>query len=335
MAGVLPIPIKTWLTATVANTLTGSDTGNQKDLEIRKKNQRKLWPGQVVLGSNNGTTGARDGVDRWLTTANIVSTSWFLFGNGNGSQDCLYYSNSGQSNWFFVHSPGGLFTGGTSSARPTASDETVLYNNSFFGRGGGGSTPQFRCNMECSTDGQCLRMFYFTGGIAFGNVLFEAVEDPTPGWATPNVAVVDKNGVDAFTDQNVGAVDRWMNELGGGGTGIMASWGPAGAMPMTATFEGTGVAQVSGRSTPLTDTLTRKNGISGTYRMPPSRFGLFRNNSGGADDGWHGRVFDIWGVPHGLFAKGSTVPLDGSKQFVIIGDQMFPWAGGGTAFLTS
>lgn len=339
MSLILPVPQKTWLTATVANVLTGTDIGNQKDIQIRVKNQRKLWPGQGVLGSGDGTTGGCDGIDRWLTTANVPNGgAWYGAKNGNGSQDVVLYTNSGQSNWLFVHSPGGLFTGGTASARPTATDEKVIYGpggttNSFFGRGGGGSTPQFVCNMMCSTDGLCLRLFYWQGNINFRNVFFDAVDEPTPGWALPNYGVCDNNlGFDAFVNQNTGLVDHWMNEFNGGGSGIFQSArGPAGAMQMTATLEGTGTGNSSGITKPWSDVVVRKNAISNTYRFLP-RFGMFSVTNDG-NYGWHGRVFDMWAVPHGLFAAGSTTPLAGNKEFFITGDLMFPW--NGTAYRTA
>lgn len=335
----LPTPQKTWLTAAVANVMTGSDVGNQKDLEIKKKNQRKAW-GQTVVGSSNGTTGARDGVDRWVTTAdipNFVTAPWIEFANGNGSHDLLVYANGGESDWYFYHSPSGAFTGGSASARPTAADEELVYGNSWFGRGGGGSTPQFVCNMWLATDGSCIRFTYWQGGINFGNIFYDAVDDPTPGWTHPNYAMIDKHGVDAFAEQDCGQVGNIVFSPYAG-DGVFRTWGPHGRMTMLGTCEASGYGGVYS----LTQTLgNTKNQISNTYRNLP-RCGLFNAygvNGFGAtagDFGWHGRVFDFWWIgqrsrpPGGgdTFHAGDTTPLDGSKQFVIIGDFMLPWNGG-------
>lgn len=324
MAGNLPTPQKTWLTATVVNTLTGSDTNNQKDIEIKAKNQRKAW-GHTVFGSGNGITGGQDGVDRWNATTDIpnFAVPWIGFTNpATGAQDVIAYTNNGESDWYYAHSPDGGFTGGTSSAAPTAPHQTILYYNSFFGRGDGGSNAQFVCNMWMSTDLTCFRRSYWFNHTNIGNIFYDGIDDPTSGWGAPNYGMFDKHGVSVSISQDCALIGNFVS-FPYSGKGLFCGWGPHGAMNML----GHVICAGYGGFSPLPG--IAKNKISNTYRLGDARCGLYEP-IGNADGGWHGRVFDLWWVQTNLnlFNPGDTLPLDGSKQFVAIGDFMLPWNGG-------
>lgn len=331
---MLPIPKKTYQIVTLANSLLGVNRTNQLDMVLKVHAQRKAW-GFIIRGSGDGITAAMDGVDRWISVGNFPTASngvWMVYENPiTGAQDLLQPYDFGESDYVIVHSPDGGFTGGSTVARPSAPHETILYNNSFFGRGEGGGDPQFVCHMWLSPDFEVFRQSYWWNHIPFANIFYDKVEDPTPGWALPHYGLVDRNGHAIDSDQTVGDVTRWMNEFAGGGTGVFQSaWGPGGQMQMTATVEGTGVGNVLGRTQPLNTALTTKNQISNTYRFLPTS-GLYRCE-GFSDSGWHGRVFDCWWIPHLIFTPGVTTPIDGSNEFVLIKDQLHVW--NGTIFRT-
>lgn len=332
-------PLKTWQIATLVST-TGDDALDQKDLEIKIKNRRIAF-GHIVAGSSDGTTGAMDGVDRWPNTAAIPSfvvVPWMVITQpGSGAQDLIWYSNFGESDWGFSHSPGGLFTGGNASLLPTATDSTVtairtggLYANSWHGRDDGGHASPLICHLSVSTDLTCCRQFFFFNNHNYGNLFYDMVDDPSAGWAHPNYAVTDKEGVGKNQNCNCGMLYQFVYGPYSG-QGYFNSWGPHGAMHLYATSE-IGVSSASGAFAGQWHAAPNK--ITGTYRNPP-RLGLAEPIAN-ADGGWHGKVFDCWWVGNnpgpggeGSFQWGvmATTPLDGSKKFIIIGDMMFPWNG--------
>lgn len=90
-----------------------------------------------VSSSDSVTAGAGDKI---LTRANLIWAaagsphSWWVDERPDGSQICVDCSNASSINGLTVAiSPGGLFAGGTTLARPTAADEFVPINNAAWG----------------------------------------------------------------------------------------------------------------------------------------------------------------------------------------------------------
>ena len=89
----------------------------------------------TVAGSSDATTGGMDAVDRWsLFTdlswgeTDVVARSWIVFETTGGRQLLVECRGSGGTSVKYLklrsyNSAGGLFTGGSSTARPTATDE--------------------------------------------------------------------------------------------------------------------------------------------------------------------------------------------------------------------
>lgn len=327
---------KTYRYATIANALTATDRGNQLDMVLQLHTQRQAW-GFEIAGSGNGVSGAMDGVDRWSGSSSFPTSTlgvWCVYENpATGAQDLLHVTNFGQNDYSFYHSPGGLFTGGSSSARPTATDETSLYANSFFGRGSGGTNPQFVCNALCSDDLEVFRMSFWWNDQAMGDIWYDKVDDPTPGWTTPNYGLVDKQGTAIASSGVVGDITNWCITPVDGNS-VVKGWGLGARMHLLCTFEGCGASYYPHL---WLGANVAKNKFSLTWRNLP-RPGLYVPIAG-VNGGWHGRLFDTWWVSRGTilgatrFTSSSTAPLDGSKQRVIIGDRMLPW--NGTAFRTT
>lgn len=97
-----------------------------------------LFPYQV-LGTSDGVTAGLDGVNRWLNSSSIVVTvtagnprSWAVFKNpATGYSYCIHAFRDGSGLSEVVVSHTSAFTGGSITARPTATDELVV-KNSFF-----------------------------------------------------------------------------------------------------------------------------------------------------------------------------------------------------------
>lgn len=331
----LPIPVKTWYIETLVSDLTGNDELNQSDLVFQIKTRRKAL-GHEVAGSGNETDAGMDGEDRWSSRSDIYGNfqggagsqpRWMVFTQpGSGAQDCIVHYGSGESDWEISHSVSGSFTGGGVGVAPTAPDQNIMYSNSFFGRdmSDGGHDLPYIGHIWVSSDLTCFRQVFFWNNNHFGSTFFDAVEDPSPGWTTPNYGVVDKFGFSKSIPQGCGSVDTYAYEIDGPGTGMFWSWGPGGSKRMAGTIDGTGIGEVSGRTAPLMDKLVIKNSYTGTYRHIPT-MGLIRNPAF-SDPGWHGRMVDVWWVPDN-FNPGDVTNLAGSKEFVIFKNQLMKWNG--------
>jgi len=95
--------------------------------------------GYTVAGSSNGTTGGTpgtpDGVDRWITAANVTTQgaaagnaqSWVILTDGSGVQILITYQGATADVGRISFSPGALFVvAATSQNQPTATDEQVM-----------------------------------------------------------------------------------------------------------------------------------------------------------------------------------------------------------------
>jgi hypothetical protein len=255
--------------------------------------------------------------------------------------DMIGYTNFGQSNWVFSHSPGGLFTLGSPGSFPTAIDESDNFwvgtgvGGVWFGNGEEGGNPQYVVNLLVSEDLTCCRETFWLGGKNFGNLFFDAVDDPTPGWANPNFALAERTQFAINATSTCARLDFYVYEPPSPfAAGLFIGHGPHGTMTMYGSVEGSVSGGAFVRSLP--ELLSAKNKISGTYRFGDGRSGLYAPIAG-ADGGYHGRIFDLWWCQYrqitALFNPGDTVPLAGNKEFVIIGDYMLPW--NGTAFRTT
>jgi hypothetical protein len=225
--------------------------------------------------------------------------------------------------WEYQHSPGGLFTGGNATTPPTATDATQLYNNTCFGRFSGSVAP-FICHVSVSDDLTCCRQWHFyNANPSHLNIMYDEIDDPSAG-ISPNFGMLEATGLPGGGSELLFDVTTWGFGFVGGGAdgGQFIGRGPHGQMNMATTTEG----YSDGSFTQLQRLNTAKNKVTGTYRNLP---GLGLQAPWSSDDGgWHGRVFDVWCAP--ALGTGSTAPLDGSKQVVILKDFMFPW--NGTAF---
>jgi hypothetical protein len=90
-----------------------------------------LFPYQV-LGSSNATTAGMDGINRLATAADVVNVasgsssprSWVVYKNpATGVSYCIHCRPVGTGDGEVVISNSSLFTGGSTTARPTATDE--------------------------------------------------------------------------------------------------------------------------------------------------------------------------------------------------------------------
>lgn len=162
----------------------------------------------VVRGSSDGVGnfGNNDGIDRWVTAANLVwaaaasNHSWIVLeqagipGAVGNFQVCLDLSNASSVSATLAVSPSAGFAAGTATARPTAADETVVINNTSWG-GVSGNTPHVLHAMK-TADGKSTRVVAMrtsSNGTGAWSVLFYMFE-------LPILVVKDAAGADAWTN---------------------------------------------------------------------------------------------------------------------------------------
>lgn len=120
----------------------------------------------LTIGSSDGTTAGMDGVDRISDRTKVVNGvgahSWWVFELvATGQQLCVdFNSATGAYIATMAWSPGGLFTGGSTTARPTATDEIV--NRSAADWLIGNANTPLNITGWCSTDGANLTLFFST-----------------------------------------------------------------------------------------------------------------------------------------------------------------------------
>ena len=136
------------------------------------------------------------GTGKWVTYTNLIwsnggAHSWIVLkqAGANNAQICIDLNGStNANNVSVVYSPGAGFTGGSTTARPTATDQQVLLNQtSMFA----GADANIVWHLLQSTDGQITRLLIMSGNIMYG---FMAIDVPViPGdltmWTPLNSAV--------------------------------------------------------------------------------------------------------------------------------------------------
>ena len=271
-----------------------------------------------------GTAG--DGVDRW-TVANTAdganSTNdvcfntagnrhgWFVLrqtGIGTNFEVCFDLNNNGTSSMSVIISPSAGFTGGTATARPTATDETVLFN--------GGNLFQSTANQRHvvhgwqSSDGQCTRIAVWTAGSTNDLfIIFDKGQNPVGGWTTPSFFCVAQGAT--FTNL---------------GTGTVIKMRGAGATP---NFGGTFTSETYANGTQLrsaTGIGTNPNTFNDEWPVLP--MGVAASATGNA--GRLCNVYDLWWKPDGI-NNGDTMPYDlDARSLVALGHIILPWPGDST-----
>jgi len=209
----------------------------------------------TVVGSSNASAAGLDGVDRWNTIADLAwvlgtdsspasaAHSWIVLAHaalgvelllacqntssGDGASLCAYLSVTG-------------FTGGSATARPTASDEAMLRDGSSTTSGSWsgsalGSARNWKWHVMASDDGEVWNVLIYLSNILMGFWRFEVPTNPPGNWLSPVVAMILGANLesvhaddDAFTGTSGGSFvlgmesDRRQVDCGGV---IALSWG--------------------------------------------------------------------------------------------------------------
>lgn len=270
-----------------------------------------LLPWTVRYSCDSVTAGtAGDAVDRWDSDADLVwanagsAHSWIVLrqtGVGATFELLISLENSSASGntLTLVVSPSAAFTGGTTTARPTATDEDVRLSSATWG-GVASSDQNAKVHVMVSTDGQCSRVIVCTAGFAQTFWLFDKAQNPVTGWTAPSVAIaLGASGSTVLTYANLNTT---------------ASAGGRGVSNMTMFLSGE-----AANSSLIGVLQAFVNDLDSGHNMGP--IGLLSATT--SNRGRHGSLFDLWWGPQ-VVADGDTY---GTKTFVQFGDVIFPWDG--------
>ncbi|RTL06470.1 hypothetical protein EKK58_05815 [Candidatus Dependentiae bacterium] len=299
---------------TLLKWLVDNMTTNAAGLWVNASNSLVTPSGlATVRYSCNSTVAgsAGDGVNRWASLTDLVwnnagsAHSWMVLRMYNTAElliSCEGSAVNGQ-NLVVATSPSAGFTGGTKTARPTATDERVIVNNTTWG-GVVNSDASVKVHLLKSTDGQAWRwLIGNTAQIGTAWIFGKAVQFNPTAW--PNsftmfgIGGSPNTGVLTQTNLNTNA-----NFLGYG----------ASAMAMYLGGMAFGGAQAN-------VTITSASDLSGNWPFLPQE--LFSSTT--SNRGAHGYLSDVW-YGSTTTATGASFPLTGDQhQFAQFGSLILPW----------
>lgn len=284
----------------------------------------------VVEYSCDGITAgsAGDNVDRWGTVASLQwdttgnAHGWMILSNtGVGIEICFdLIQNSDSSDGAYmtvVVSAGAGFTGGSTTARPTATDELSILAPSTVGWGSGtagGNARDFVWDMWRTEDGEVTYVIIWYNNFPIGFWNFSKPQNPKAAWTgTQFVAAIMGTGEGAQTE-----IADWYD------IDNLRTY-RADRISTANTFNITNLYMTADTFSlgPFAQELTTTNDVSGDYAAGP--IGLVCDQSRFV--GRQGELFDlVWGQE----VLGNPVdyyPSGASKAWIQIGDLIFPWEG--------
>lgn len=296
-----------------------------------------LWTDRTKLVHADSST-----AHSWIVLNNSAISANFRMcldycggGGGAGNYHKMYPGNeganpatSGFGGLYATGVPLSTFTDGTITDRARGSSEIQLYNRRSAGQLWMGRTGTFQAVVHAfrSTDGQCTRVVYYTGGACVGFLFVDVPQYPAAGaytwnsWNVPFVGgwfctqdytIATQNALRSDTASSPAWLYYYnsMSTVGTGSTQQIYWTSPA-------------YATDSATLGSNTATINAVNSVSGKYPMSP--IGLSVNS--GADKAFLGMLSDIWAVPT-VLADGDCFPAAGTRKFVVFGDFAFPWCG--------
>ena len=148
----------------------------------------------TVAGSSNAVVGAMDATDRWTVATDLVwatgTRSWIVLENTLGVQLCIDLNKSASTpqQATILGSLTGAFTGGSNTARPTATDEfqcnTKTTTGYWMGGDNVGSTDKVIHGLH-ATDGTVDRIFIFHAGTCISEWSLEQLQNPRTNHTVP------------------------------------------------------------------------------------------------------------------------------------------------------
>lgn len=317
----LPVLSKTWqFSVNQAVPAAGSVELTAAALWLVVKNSLKgfgtlPWS---VRGSSDSVAAAMDTTDRWIAAGNLVWAnpgaphSWIVLrqtGVATNFEICIAADAAGYGNVTIAVSAGAGFTGGGTTARPTATDEFVLLSSGALGWSN--LDADHVVHAMQSTDGQCTRVAVWRASTNLCTfLLFDKPANPTTGWTKPSVSIA--TGITAGYGNTYVALSSLASTIAQGYN----------TTPMVLALTGEGAVSAGSILPTVVGLGDATNDFDNTWPLFPIGLASITANHKGR----HGSLFDLWWRPTGV-GQADTFPNDVSRQFIAMGDLVLPWNG--------
>jgi hypothetical protein len=323
----LPIPSRAMTWIKLASQQLGSLRLNQQDILAQVVTAWLSLGTWVVMRSSNGS--AITTTNQWTTGGAMATGAWIQMRNlATNVQVVISITVGSPTAWLEQNtytSAAVGFTGGTPTARPTATDEAIVTNvlgGDWLGTacGDGNPNPLFRAFVQGSTDGTKLRVVWVYTAVSGASFMkafwqFDTIGSPVGGTWVPFVSLQWDNG----NDTSSGAPLIVPDNLNGRPV-VFTNAGhveflDVGTESAIAGYHTTHLAQdentlqyfwVNGHSMVVEGMPAGRNGILGYA----------------TDQWWIGRTAPADTTP--VFPDGDTA---GGKGFVFFGQMMLQWDG--------
>lgn len=284
----------------------------------------------TVKSSSNASVA--DNTDNWASASDVTfqeppgAFSWIVF-------DCSAVQPGLEMAWFCEDNPGGGavqwevfmsdaagFTGGTTTARPTAADQINTFSggspSELDGSSTLGSAPA-RLHVAQSSDGQILRIWAYTANVTLGFWELARPKNTASLWVQPWV----HNNSWYKYNSGGNAAQMTYGKLALNTTYYLKTY--AGGLDSRVKYTGeafaTATAEVFiGLQQGHTEDLEPDD------CFPILPMGIYSQIVGSR--GRIGEVVDMWWAAS-ILDDGSHIPSDASLQFVVVNDVIIPWAG--------
>lgn len=341
----MPLPSleKTWQ-YDVNNTVAASGTAltTERTVWLQIKNALLAFgtlPWTVRYSCNSTVAGAAgDGVDRWAAITDLVwqtadtgtARSWIVLRNTDGMEiliECRNTSTTIGKGCRIVVSPSAHFTGGTTTTRPTATDEMILTSGADstngcvgFGNIGSATDRSWVWHMLHSTDGLVTMVVICSGGTCGGFWYIGRASQPVTGWTNPQVAGV---WGDNSSPGNMSGYETMLDRVQSDASDLKAQ----GRFPtQNAPFFCTSLAMGSGATggcEPAGRNILVANEITNEWELPQVGIGCQTSGSRGMA---HGRLFDVRWISTQR-ANADDLPAAGTRTRAVFGNLVIPWDG--------
>lgn len=263
----------------------------------------------TIKGSGNGTVFGMDGVDRWVTDADVVfpantggtlPRSWMVLKqiNGFGSNFDLLIA-TGQSNnaGFYAAISFSGFTGGSATALPTATQQSILFDGSGFTSN---TTNKKILHVTQNDLGMITRVFVYDTVLAtmVSCWIFEQIKNPVMNWTTP-----------------------YLFNIHGSLTGGCASWDNFSGPTFCKSYHNSSIYNIGMTfETCSGSNLLRKNFNPFTQKYDCTKIGVASIDVGFR--GYHGIMYDMyWGISSALEVPKTYY----NETYAQFGEIIVPW----------
>ena len=332
----IPAPEKTWQYDVNQQTFASGDkkTDNHSSLLLVKNSLIGFGtlPWTVIASSNSIVANASD---NWTVVGDLVNAtpptahSWIqLRQTGLGATTevvlALDVTNSDGSFGPSLYMSGVGFTGGSITARPTATDEVTVKSGSSSWLGATASHTTFDTFVHVmqSTDGECTRVFVYSsiyGEQATGVLrqtgpgglwIIDKMKNPRPSLTLPVVFVENHGNFGSGNPAGrYNVIFDAVSAYGRTATTEYTAW------LSTQGFQGEALGRIATHNRVISD-------FSG--EVPATKIGIVSETPGAR--GKKGDLFDIW-FGNERIESGTTFPVGATRTHAKHGDLIVPWNG--------